>query len=448
VPLLQESVAYATLERPDHIDSCPLREPFDDTNPAEKIQQRYEGYCASRHQAYNEIPDRSNLIFDANVMITDQSLFFDPEDSGCTKPIPSLTFSGKFESGNLRRAFRVGCYEYNLFLSYDVLTQGHTQWYYFRTSGMQKGIKYTFHIVNLLKKKSLYQKGLMPLLYSNKTAAQTGLGWYRAGIPLAYGMNKTKRKAKKNFVTFTFSMAFPFSDDTCYIAHCYPYRYSDLLRHLGEFEKEDAGKFLRKRVMCDTIGGNEVHLLTITDRSTPDLNSKPVVLLTARVHPGETNASWMMLGTIKYLLSPQAYGLRRAYVFKVVPMLNVDGVVVGNYRCSLSGHDLNRRYHNPDSRKHAEIYMLKKVVQGIKETQNIALYIDYHGHSCKPGFFFYGCDFSFVKSKSGPSQHRPEEEKVFPWLVQRNADAFIYKDCSFSIKKSKETTGRYDVGCE
>jgi len=442
VPMLPESGAYATLERPVHVDSSPMREFFDENNSAEKILQRYEGFCATRHQAYSEIPDRTNLVFDANVMVIDQSVFYDPEDFGCTKPVPSLVFTGKFESGNLRRAFRVGCYDYNLFLSYDVLTQGHTQWYYFRTTGMKKGIKYTFHIVNLLKKKSLYQGGLMPLLYSNKAVSQTGLGWHRAGVPLAYGMNKVKRKAKKNFVTFTFSMTFPFADDTCYIAHCYPYRYSDLLRHLGEFEKEDAGRFLRKRVMCDTIGGNEVHLLTITDRTTPDLNSKPVVLLTARVHPGETNASWMMLGTLKYLLSPEAHELRRIYVFKVVPMLNVDGVIVGNYRCSLSGHDLNRRYHNPDARKHAEIYMLKKVVQGIKETQNIALYIDYHGHSCKAGFFFYGCDHSFVKSKNGPSHQRPEEEKVFPWLVQHNAEAFVYKDCSFSIKKSKEATGR------
>jgi hypothetical protein len=48
-----------------------------------------------------------------------------------------------------------------------------------------------------------------------------------------------------------------------------------------------------------------------------------------------------------------------------------------------------------------------------------------------------------VKSKNGPPNHRQEEEKVFPWLVQRSAEAFIYKDCSFSIKKSKETTGRY-----
>ena len=28
-------------------------------------------------------------------------------------------------------------------------------------------------------------------------------------------------------------------------------------------------------------------------------------------------------------------------------MLNVDGVIIGNYRCSLAGNDLNRRWHNP-----------------------------------------------------------------------------------------------------
>lgn len=51
-----------------------------------------------------------------------------------------------------------------------------------------------------------------------------------------------------------------------------------------------------------------------------------------------------MEGLIKYLVSsePTAVVLRDRYVFKIVPMLNPDGVIIGNYRCSLSGHDLNR----------------------------------------------------------------------------------------------------------
>ena len=36
--------------------------------------------------------------------------------------------------------------------------------------------------------------------------------------------------------------------------------------------------------------------------------------------------------------------LRDTFIFKVVPMINPDGVIVGNYRCSLSGRDLNRNY--------------------------------------------------------------------------------------------------------
>ena len=32
------------------------------------------------------------------------------------------------------------------------------------------------------------------------------------------------------------------------------------------------------------------------------------------------------------------------FVFKIIPMLNPDGVIVGNYRCSLTGRDLNRAY--------------------------------------------------------------------------------------------------------
>lgn len=63
-----------------------------------------------------------------------------------------------------------------------------------------------------------------------------------------------------------------------------------------------------------------------------------------RVHPGESNASWMMKGTLDFLTgsSLDAKILRDNFVFKVVPMLNPDGVINGNYRCSLAGVDLNR----------------------------------------------------------------------------------------------------------
>jgi hypothetical protein len=53
----------------------------------------------------------------------------------------------------------------------------------------------------------------------------------------------------------------------------------------------------------------------------------------------------MMKGIIDYLIGPSldAKILRDNFVFKIVPMLNPDGVINGNYRCSLAGCDLNRQ---------------------------------------------------------------------------------------------------------
>ena len=43
-------------------------------------------------------------------------------------------------------------------------------------------------------------------------------------------------------------------------------------------------------------------------------------------------------------------------------MLNVDGVIAGNYRTSMSGSDLNRRYIEPDPRLHPEICAVKELI--------------------------------------------------------------------------------------
>ena len=48
-------------------------------------------------------------------------------------------------------------------------------------------------------------------------------------------------------------------------------------------------------------------------------------------------------------------------MFKIVPMLNPDGVIVGNYRCSLSGLDLNRQYISPNIKTTPEIHAIKEV---------------------------------------------------------------------------------------
>jgi len=40
-------------------------------------------------------------------------------------------------------------------------------------------------------------------------------------------------------------------------------------------------------------------------------------------------------------------------------MLNIDGVLNGNYRCNLAGVDLNRQYIDPNKKQHPTILSTK-----------------------------------------------------------------------------------------
>jgi len=64
-------------------------------------------------------------------------------------------------------------------------------------------------------------------------------------------------------------------------------------------------------------------------------------------------------------------------------MLNPDGVINGNYRCSLAGCDLNRRWKTPSKIIHPTIYHVKKLVKQFHLERNCVLFCDLHGHSRK-----------------------------------------------------------------
>ena len=162
---------------------------------------------------------------------------------------------------------------------------------------------------------------------------------------------------------------------------------------------------------------------------------KQGVVLTSRIHPGESNASLMMKGVIDFLISedPQAKLLRDRFVFKIIPMLNPDGVINGNYRCSLAGCDLNRRWKYPSEVLHPTVYYTKKLISKLASERPLALYCDLHGHSRRKNAFFYG----------NASVDNPESSKIIPFLMSKIAQPnYSYDYSRFTMCRSKEQTAR------
>lgn len=95
----------------------------------------------------------------------------------------------------------------------------------------------------------------------------------------------------------------------------------------------------------------------------------------------------MMDGFIQQLLLPDSHYLRDKCIFQIIPMVNVDGVVLGNFRTGIMGRDLNRCFNLPD--KFNEITLIRRIA----ETCKPETFLDFHGHSAKKNVFIYGPDF-------------------------------------------------------
>jgi len=378
----------------------------------------------------------------SNPFATDKSRsrFKHPELS---VPAASLWFDSHFESANLEKAIMVSPLEYDLYLCNDYNTRGHTQWYYFRLERAIPRVEYSFHIRNFEKAGSLYNEGMLPVFYSERAAREKHQGWRRAGYDVVYYKTSeaNPRSGKPNYA-ISFKLRFEHPDDVCYLAYCVPYTHSDYVADLATTMADPSRrKFLQKEVMCKTLGGKTVDLLTITapeghrgEEKAVAMDDRQICFMSARVHPGESNASWMMRGVLRYLTGsdPEANYLRKRFIFKIAPMLNPDGVGLGNYRSSMAGLDLNRQWRYPDRGLTPDIFYFKRALRRYRG--RAVFFCDLHGHSRKKDAFMYGC------RNEGHTR-----ERIFPYLLSQVNPHFSLQKSSFRVQRSKAGTGRVVV---
>lgn len=87
--------------------------------------------------------------------------------------MPSAPHSDKidadFESGNLCRAYinTEEEKEFYLLIENDLNTYGYNNWFFFRLSNREKGVR-RFTIVNFIKKTSFFNQGMMVSIFSLK----------------------------------------------------------------------------------------------------------------------------------------------------------------------------------------------------------------------------------------------------------------------------------------
>lgn len=254
-----------------------------------------------------------------------------------------LCFDAAFETGNLGRADLVGEFEYDLFLRPDTCNPRYRFWFNFTVDNVKLDQRVIFNIVNMSKQKNLFRDGLTPLVKSSSRPK-----WQR--VPKS-NVFYYKSSAHQDHYVLSFSFAFDKEDEVYQFALAPPYSYSRLQTYLGMLESKFPDKRFTREALTKSVQNRRLELITIDHVRKPDKvdpkNKIRVIFVLARAHAGASPASFVVQGLLEFLIGnhPIAKLLRERFVFKILPMMNPDGVFLGNNRCNLFGQDLNRTWN-------------------------------------------------------------------------------------------------------
>ena len=174
--------------------------------------------------------------------------------------------------------------------------------------------------------------------------------------------------------------------DTIQIAFFAPYSYE---RHQDLLAAVQMHPFVTLEHLGDTLDKHDLTLVKISDGDSSSDENKRNIWITARQHPGETMAEWLVEGLIYSLLDgDNATGklLLDKANFYIVPNMNPDGSVRGHLRTNAAGTNLNREWSNPSLEKSPEVfYVINKM-----EATGVDLFYDVHGDEEIPFVFLAG----------------------------------------------------------
>jgi hypothetical protein len=262
-------------------------------------------------------------------------------------------------------------------------------------------------------------------------------------------------------------------------AYSYPFAFAEQQSTLDALEERNL-PHVHRRTLARTLQGRRCDVLVIDGGDDPDappgtaLAPRRVAFLSCRVHPGETPASHALAGFLDFVVSsaPDAVALRRKVTFVVVPMLNPDGCVAGNYRADSNGVDLNRRWRDCTAAREPTLHATKALIKWYARDPCHALdfFVDVHAHTSSKASFLYVEPPSFGeeeekeceeqetgdKARQSGETFRRRCEKAFAWeraaalprMLELNAGpalGFALNHCRFCENPEKSGAGRRAV---
>jgi len=237
------------------------------------------------------------------------------------------------------------------------------QWFNFRLEGAV-GEQYILNILNAGE--SSYVEG-----WENyqAVASYDREHWFR--LPTFYKEGKL-------------SIAAQLECESIQIAYFAPYSYE---RHQDLLAAVQTHPLVSLEHLGETLDKRDLTLVKIGDGDTNKRN----IWITARQHPGESMAEWLVDGLMHSLLdSDNSTGklLLDKANFYIVPNMNPDGSVRGHLRTNAAGINLNREWLNPSLDKSPEVF---HVIDKMKET-GVDLFYDVHGDEALPYVFLAGSE--------------------------------------------------------
>lgn len=249
-----------------------------------------------------------------------------------------------------------------------------------------------------------------------------------------------------------FDFKFPYGGDELFIAYTVPYTYSQVnthIRMIREESEQQGADFIDFTSIGKSNGQLDMPLIQITNPSVTN-EIKPTILIIGRQHSGETHSSFIIHGFMNFICSndPQAFKLREHFQFWILPVMNPDGIVSGNYRCNTQGKDMNRFFFS-DNDPEAEIrltevelfrsflhYNFDKDKYG-QISNKLCMFLDIHAHSWQRDIFIF--------APYTNSQEQQEEIKSFPVILNHLSRYFNYYNCIFGNEQYKKNCARLAV---